>query len=188
MALRTFLALNIDEATRKDLAATAVQLGCPDVKMRCVAEENLHVTLNFLGDVADAQMHELCQALEDAAAGVVQFDFDVRGIRCIPPRGQLRMIWADVDDPTSRLAELQEQLTLATEGLGLRQERREYRPHLTLARIKYAKNPDALRNAAGPLAGKDFGLQHAREVTIYTSKLTPAGPIYTPVSRAPLGQ
>ena len=98
------------------------------------------------------------------------------------------MIWAGVEDPSGRLAELQAHLAAAMTGLGLREEERGFQPHITLARVKSGKAANALRERAREYARTDFGVQYAEEVVVYGSQLTPTGPIYTPVSRAPLGK
>ena len=187
MAARTFLALDVDETVREHLARIAGGLRVGGARVRPVAPENIHVTLNFLGDVADEALDDVCRAVADVAAAAQPFEFTVRGVRCVPPRGQVRIVWADVDDPDSRLAELQKALTAAMSALGFRPDRREYHPHLTVARVKYVANPLALREAAGPYEDEDFGLQTAECVTTYTSKLTPGGAVYTAAARAPLG-
>jgi 2'-5' RNA ligase len=100
------------------------------------------------------------------------------------------MIWAEVEEPTSQLIKLQANLSDAFAGLGLREEARAYKPHITLARVKFIKNPQHLRDIADRHAKEDFGSLHAEEVTIYTSHPDPAGSgsIYTPIAHAALGE
>jgi 2'-5' RNA ligase len=187
--VRAFLALEIDEAIRDALARAQRTIGDAGAKVRWVAPENLHLTLHFLGEVADEALAEVCDVVAAAAAEVRPFEFRVRGVAPVPPRGRsLRMIWAGVDDPTGRLAELHAALGLALEGLGFRQERRAFRPHITMARVKLARNPDALRRAAAAFAETDFGTRLAEEVVAFSSQLTRSGAVYTAMARAPLGR
>ena len=161
MGLRTFLAIDVDAETRERLASVAAALRGGGAKVRPVAAENIHVTLNFLGDVADEALADVCRAAADVAAANEPFTFAVRGVQCMPPRGRVRIVWADVDDADGRLTDLQGQLTGAMSTLGFRPDAREYHPHLTIARVKYVANPRALREAAGPYEDEDFGLQRA---------------------------
>ena len=185
MSFRTFLALDLEAKTRRKLAASAADLSACGARIRTVAPDNLHVTLNFLGDVDDDQLAEICNVAADVAAGVKAFDFAIHGISCIPPHGSVRMIWAGVDDPSGRLVELQQGLTAALEELGFPPDRRGFNPHLTLARVKGSAGE--LRAAAEAQRDEYFGSQHADEVVTYVSRLTPGGPIYTPAGRGPLG-
>lgn len=187
MATRAFLALDLDEPLRNALIQAAQSLAGCGAKLRPVGLDNLHVTLQFLGDVADDLLAQALPLAAEAAAGVEPFDFHVTGLASMPPRGQLRMVWANVTDPTGRMQQLQERLASALGGLGLRQEERSFHPHITLVRIKFADNPARLRQAVEPFAQKDFGAQYAEQLTAYSSTLTPTGPVYAPLARAPLG-
>ena len=156
-------------------------------KVHPVEAANIHVTLNFLGEVADETLNDVCLAVADVAAAVEPFEFAVRGVRCMPPQGRPRIVWADVDDPAGRLATLQKDLTDAMADLGFRPDHRKYHAHLTIARVKHVQVPGALRGSADQYADKDFGTHLAEQVTTYTSLLTPEGPVYTAAAHAPLG-
>jgi len=189
MAVRTFFALDIDEALRGRLSAVQGQVDSSDAKVNWVRPENLHVTMNFLGDVADDVMIEVGRAATEAAAGIEPFDFHVRRVVCVPPQGQLRMIWAEVADPTGRMEALHDDLAGRLAGLGFKEEHRRFKGHITLARIRFARRAASLRirQAVAGLPGSEFPDQQAAELVAYTSQLTPEGPVYTPISRAPLG-
>jgi len=187
MPQRIFFAVEIAEQTRRALARVAEGLDTGGAKIRFVAPRNLHVTMNFLGDVGDALLRQVCDAAAEVAGGVEPFEFSVSGLRSVPPGGRLRMIWANVCDPAGRLTDLQERLAASLETLGFPRESRSYRPHLTLARVKFAREDRVLRAGIERFGEEPFGTQQATQVTVFSSELTPAGPIYTPAKRAPLG-
>jgi 2'-5' RNA ligase len=195
MPQRTFLALDLEEATLDRMEIARRGLDAPGAGARWVARENLHLTLLFLGDVADEVLPQVCDLSAGAAGFVKPFEYEVRGLLAVPPAGALRMIWAGVEDPSGHLAELQAHLAAAMAGLGLREEERGFRPHITLARIKSmapqgrgGKAAQALRQETKAYAETSFGTQFAEEVVVYGSQLTQEGPIYTPLARAPLGK
>ncbi len=188
MSMRTFFALELDDDIRSRLHAAQQRLRDPSAKIRFVAEENLHVTLTFLGDVDDAAVNDVCSLAGEVASAAEPMEFDIVGISCVPPAGQLRMLWAGATDPNAQMAQLLTDLDAAMGEMGFKMEHRAFNPHITLARIKYCPNPAIIRNAAAPLAGKHFGTQHCTHLTAYTSTLTPAGPIYTPIAKLPLGE
>jgi len=187
MGMRTFLSLDIDEATRGRLSGVAGNIPIGDARIRWVEPDNLHVTLKFLGDVADELVADVCAAASWAAETVEPFDFSVRGVICIPPAGRLRMLWAGVVEPTGRLARLHEQLDAALSEMGFGAEDRPFKPHITLARVKFARNSQDIRAAAESYGDRDFGTNRAGQLVVYSSKLTPEGPVYTPLARAKLG-
>ncbi len=188
MALRTFLGLDLDDSILDGFEEVGSKLDDPQAKIRWVARENLHVTMQFLGSVADERTSEVCKAVADGAAQVQPFDFELRHLLCVPPRGQLRMVWVGVHDPSGRLASLHEIVAGQLSGLGFREEDRAFRPHITLARVKSIRNPEAFRETAAVYRERNFGVQHVAELVTYSSQLTPDGPIYTPIARAALGR
>ena len=188
MGVRAFLALDLDEGILDGLAEVATRLDDPQAKIRWVSRRNQHLTLHFLGDVADEKIADVFQLVSDAAGQVAPFNFGVRGTVCVPPRGQVRMVWANVLDPAGRLAALHQLLAEQLTHLDLPVESRRFKPHITLARIKSTRNSEAFREAAAAYTDKDFGTQHVSELVAYASQLTTEGPIYTPLARRKLGQ
>ena len=141
--------------------------------------------MKFLGEVGDADAANVCRVVADAAGLVEPLDFQVRGIQAVPARGNLSMFWAGVADPEGRMAAMFEVVEAALEELGFAREQREFRPHVTLGRVKYARDARPLREAAARMAEADFGCVAADEIVVYSSQLTPDGPIYAPMGRGP---
>ena len=187
MPTRTFLALPLSEQVVGRLADAQQSLSAAGAQVRWVARENLHLTLKFLGNVEEADTAEVCRLAGEVAAAVEPFDFAVTALEAVPPRGALRMIWAGVVEPTGALARLQRSAEDAYEQMGFEKETRPYRPHLTLGRVKSGRNVAELRAAAERFAETDFGTTPAGEVIVFESRLTPTGPIYSPLTRAAIG-
>jgi 2'-5' RNA ligase len=189
MAVRAFFALDIEEVLRGRLSAVQGRVDCRDAKVNWVPPENLHVTMNFLGDVGDDVMGEVRRAATEAAAGIEPFGFHVRRVICVPPRGQLRMIWAEAADPTGRMEALHDDLAGRLAALGFKEEHRRFKGHITLARVRFARRAAGLRirQAVEDLPGGDFPDQRAAELVGYGSRLTPDGPVYTRIFGAALG-
>ncbi len=187
--MRTFLAIDLDDSILDALGDVRRQLDDSTAKIKWVASANQHVTMQFLGDVPDNVLADVCKSVAQAAGEVEPFEFDVQGVQCIPPADrQLRMIWAGIVDCDDGLGQLHKALETTLAELGFPPERRPFKPHLTLARVKYAPDAEAIRQAAEGLADAYFGTQHAAELVAYTSMLTPDGPVYTALSRSRLGR
>jgi len=185
--MRTFIAVDLDAPIRSALVEIGRRADVGPAKVKWTAIESLHVTLHFLGELTDAAAAKLCEACRTAAAKVRPFDFDVRRAVSVPPSGRkVRMAWAEVDDPDGRLAELHARLGKVVGALGHRVERRPFRPHVTLARVRFAPDAGGFRQALAAWADAAFGRQHAEQVTVFSSDLTPTGPVYTPLAHLPL--
>jgi len=187
MATRTFLAVPLDERVVAGLAKAQQVLSGTGTRMRWVARENLHLTVKFLGDVADADLADVCRVASEIAAEIDPHEFVVRGLTAIPPSGQLRMVWANVVEPTGQLEALASLAEDSYGAMGFKRENRRFRPHLTLGRVKSGHNVAALREAVADFAGTDFGATRAEKLIVFGSRLTPAGPIYTPLATAAVG-
>ena len=180
--------MDLTEDVRGRLADAQRRLRSAGGKVRWTQPENLHVTLKFLGDVPDKLAGQVCRAAEEVAGSVERFAFDVRGVTAVPPRGALRMFWAGVNDPAGGMAALVAGLDEAMQPLGFAPERRAFRPHVTLGRVKSGRDVDALRAAAEEWADAAFGEGEAGVVTVYSSELTPDGPVYAPLARPALSK
>jgi len=188
MAIRTFLALDLDASVRRVIATVAGQLPVGESKVRWLEPQNLHVTMKFLGDVPDADVMGICRAVEDAAAGLEPVEFDVVGLECTPARGPVKMVWAGVCESGRTLTNTFAGLESAMEALGFDVERRAFRPHVTVGRFRYCSDPSGMRQAVARLGDEQFGIQSAGEVVVYSSQLTKQGPVYAAMAHCNLGR
>ncbi len=189
MPIRTFLALDLEPATRARLAGLVSELPDPGEDLRPVAPENLHVTIKFLGEVPDAALAGVLETAEAVAGLFEPFEWSLGPLRCIPPRGRaLRMIWATVIDPSGRMTALAGELEQALIDAPVKHERRGFRGHVTLARVKNTRRANEIRAEVRGLEPGPFAKQWAEELVAYNSVLSPDGAIHTPVARGPLGR
>jgi RNA 2',3'-cyclic 3'-phosphodiesterase len=186
MRTRTFLALPMDIGIIDRLVKAQDRLAQAGADVRWVDRANLHVTVKFLGGVEDRELDQVCSIAQEIASQVEGFEFVVQGLVAQPATGQLRMVWAGIEEATGRLTQLQEMAEKAYAGLGFKQENRLYKPHLTLGRVKTGRNVDELREAVHEFAQTDFGVQGADELIVFSSQLEREGPTYTALATAPL--
>ena len=188
MGQRTFFAFDIDEATRGRIVSAAEGLHSLLGRITWTKPENLHVTMNFLGDVPDESIAELC----DLAGGAVgdwdlardEATFTVGPLICFPPHKRARMIWAPVGEGNDQLASLHAALNQALAANGWRSESRPFMGHVTVARIKAGDVEAAVRQ----LPDDELGTVRVSELTLYESDLTHAGPIYSRLAGIPLAR
>jgi 2'-5' RNA ligase len=188
MVTRTFIAVPLDEVIVARLVEAQRRLAAADAQVRWVVRQNLHLTVKFLGDVAETRLHEVCRVAAEVGRQVQPFEFAVGGLVAVPPGGQVRMVWAGIEEYTGELAKLNALSERAYAELGYKAENRRFHPHLTLGRVKSGCNADALRAAVAEFADADFGLQPAERVIVFASQLTPDGPVYSPLTKVRLGQ
>ncbi|MFM7108101.1 MAG: RNA 2',3'-cyclic phosphodiesterase [Planctomycetaceae bacterium] len=129
MPRRLFVATDLPKPVGWRLARLITE---PPRGARPVNPGQMHLTLHFLGDVADAPH----AALPDALAGVAfePFALELSGAGVFPPRGRPNVLWAGVAD-SAQLAALHAAIGSALVSCGLEIERQPYVPHVTLARL-----------------------------------------------------
>ncbi len=176
---RTFIAIPMPE----DAAARLANLVRGLSVGRRVPEENLHLTLAFLGDVSDDGLEELHDALSGIRARPVELRFQGLGTF---GDDRPRAVWAAVAAEPA-LLDLQKQVERAARKAGLSPEVRRFVPHVTLVRMK------GHREDAAPLARflEERGAGSPPPVTavafsLMSSRLRPEGAVYEELARYPL--
>jgi 2'-5' RNA ligase len=183
--LRTFIAIDLGKPIRDRCLALQDTLARDGVELKWVEEENIHLTLLFLGEVEDRELAGLCQAVADCCAERDAFPLSVESVGCFPNPRRPRIVWVGVGAGREEVRALHDALESPLLELGCyRREDRPYTPHITLGRIKGDRAPHALAASLARQAKWRGGETTVREVCVFSSELTPHGPIYTVLSRA----
>ncbi len=127
--IRLFVAVPLPEEVRRRL----VGLNSGLKGARWVAEENMHITLRFIGQVDETGAGDIDQRLGEVRAPA--FDLALAGLGCFESGGRGRSVWAGVGKSES-LAYLRDKVESAVVRAGLEPEGRKFKPHITLARFK----------------------------------------------------
>jgi 2'-5' RNA ligase len=187
--LRTFLAVELDRGVRARLLAMQRGLARSVEEVRWVEEDNLHLTLLFLGEVEERELAEVCRVVGVACRQIEPFNLTVEGVGCFPNLQRPRVVWAGISTGKEELITLHDVLEAPLLELGCyRREERQYTPHVTLGRVKSDRPVDRLARAIGKHQHWQGGESEVSEVLVMSSQLTPQGPIYSVMSTAPLGQ
>jgi 2'-5' RNA ligase len=136
---RLFVALEPDAAVRDAWGRIQARLrhipGAAAV--RWTRPERLHLTLLFLGDVANERVDELAAALDNACRGKPAFALHAQALGCFPTAKRPDVVWLGFEiSPPAALGELQRAVACAGRPFCEKEERREFAAHVTLGRIK----------------------------------------------------
>lgn len=184
---RTFIAIEaIDEVHAKALQVIdRLQSAAENVKW--VAPDNLHWTLQFLGDITDEQMAKTCRLVGKVAARHEPFALTAAGVGAFPKVERPRTLWLGAGQGSEAMCQLQAELEDRLAELGFRGENRRFVPHLTLGRLgRGSHGGRVLAERVAQLADFDGGVMAVDEVTVFGSVLEREGPAYHVLSRAPL--
>jgi 2'-5' RNA ligase len=185
---RTFIAVDaVDEAHAAALAVIDRLRGAAE-GIKWVEPENLHWTIQFLGDLDDREMAEACLRTVRAAAKHESFELAAHGVGAFPSIQRPRTLWLGAGEGSEQFCALQADIERSLYDLGFRGDSRPFTPHLTLGRTGRGRGPGpALSERLAKLADFDGGVMNVDEVTVYASELGRDGPTYSVLARAPLG-
>jgi RNA 2',3'-cyclic 3'-phosphodiesterase len=185
--MRLFVALDIPEAVRQNLAAMRRDYPAVASQLRWVPPQNFHVTLKFIGSVPPEKLQPIIEALRRVSlADRVQLR--IRGVAWGVNAKTGVMLYAIMED-SKPLTALATAIDQQLERLGFTPENRTFMPHLTLVRASRdlpANFQTALRELAEQHKQYDFGSVTPEEFHLMESKTLPAGPIYSKIQSFPL--
>jgi 2'-5' RNA ligase len=185
---RTFIGIDIGDGIRSGAVALQEALAKTGADVNWASAESMHVTLLFLGEVDDRELHAVCRAVKEAAAGEPPFPLRVSGVGAFPNARRPKVLWAGVTEGADELQRLYLALEAKMLELGCyRKEERGYTPHLTLGRVKGDADGFALAAELPKRAAWDGGRTAVEEVLVFSSELGRDGPVYTVIGRATLG-
>jgi 2'-5' RNA ligase len=187
---RLFIAVTLPEEVKAKIEAAQVELrrALPGPGVRWTRREQFHLTLKFLGDVDVARVQPLEETIRAACRGFSALQLRAERVGFFPDLRYPRVIWAGVQDQTGQLPGLQQAVDAATRGFTTEPKEQRFTGHVTLARIKAIRRPEAeaLGQAAAGLAERLFGQWTAGEVELMRSVLSPQGARHTSLAAIPL--
>jgi RNA 2',3'-cyclic 3'-phosphodiesterase len=169
---RLFVAIDLPEPTRQLLAGID-----PHIRgVRWVDPAQMHLTLSFFGDVPD----DIVLALEKKLSAIEfgAFFLSIVGVGTFSAKGGPKIIWIGVGKAHPHLFQIHKRVQEAALAAGLEPELRPWHPHITIARCRDV-SAQSLRKFLQLNAEFDAGMIRVQDFHLYSSKLTPAGPIHT---------
>lgn len=169
--MRLFIAVDLSEELREKIAPILKTIsGLNGVK--AVEKENLHITLKFLGEVNEARVPAISEALKKVA--FEPFKIYLKGFGFFPNERYARVAWIGIREGEEELRKLAEGVNSALKKVGFKPE--SFTAHVTIARVKKPegrKIVEVLRDLED-----DFGWMDVRDFRLKKSTLTSKGPIY----------
>ncbi|RLG77498.1 MAG: RNA 2',3'-cyclic phosphodiesterase [Thermoprotei archaeon] len=179
--LRTFIAIEIeDPAVLKKLIEVKNYIAGVGAGIKPVEDENIHLTLRFLGEISQHSVEEVKRILTELKS-IKRFNIRVKGVGAFPSITRPRVIWAGITEGAEELKRIRSIIDKAIVEHGLRDikpDEHQFVPHITLARVKSSHLFAKLSTLISELQDEDFGVTPVTTIKLKRSILTPRGPIY----------
>jgi len=184
---RAFIAVGLPADVRDALQEEQRRLA-EQLQIGWTRPASMHLTLHFLGQIGWDQARRVADAMQSCTQQQPPFRIRCVGLGVFPNERKPRTLWAGIDDPEP-LVELQHALRTPLRRCGIRTERRRYRPHLTLARIRRPLERQRLSFLVRTLedVDREYGAIEVQEVHLFRSDFLPTGVQYTVEATAVLG-
>ncbi|MFV8571603.1 RNA 2',3'-cyclic phosphodiesterase [Marinobacter sp. SBS5] len=165
-----------------DIKQRLLKIQAPVQSARWQRYEQLHLTLVFMGEVAEDSVQILCEAAEKVSERT--FELDVGGLGCFGSPERPKIFWAGVS-PETTIVNLHRQLVDKLLVAGFNVEHRNFRPHITLSRFGWGAG--SVRRLIDAHDRESYGVMAVREFVLYDSTQGSSGSVYTVLKRFPLG-
>jgi len=181
-----FLAVELAAEVSHAIAQLKRTLAAIPSRVRWVRDEGLHATVKFLGSTGPDQLAALREVLTPAVEAYPRFDMRAAGLGVFPDLGAPRVVWVGLHGARfDGLARLVEKVAA---GVGYPPEKRPFRGHLTLGRVRGTRGWREIERVLRANRNEEFGAMRVAELVAFRSDLRPAGAVYTKLWTTPLGR
>ena len=187
--VRLFIACEVPEDARESIGEIITTLRSRSgTAVRWIKPEGVHVTLKFLGEVSVKQLPAVKLAIQEAVVGHSPFELEFSNIGTFGGREGLRIMWVGIAGDVLRLEALVRAVNAALAVVGFEPERRPFRPHLTLGRVKDEISTRARAEIEVAVGKMDVpgNAWRTNQVSLMRSRLGPTGAVYEVMATFPL--
>ncbi|MHA1223381.1 MAG: RNA 2',3'-cyclic phosphodiesterase [Candidatus Heimdallarchaeaceae archaeon] len=183
--VRTFISVDFDNLEIKtNIEKIQISLLQTGAALKVVKTDLLHLTLAFIGEVSEEEITLLKEILDSLS--FTKFELTVKNPSVLPNENYIRVIYCSIDGDVPVLMNLQNELKTKLKKAGFRVEKRPFKAHLTIARVKSPKNKQELLDKIKEYESIYCGKQVISNVKLKKSVLKKEGPEYTTLHKVSL--
>lgn len=172
--MRAFIAIPLSQEIKSEICSFYKELGFAK-GIKTVPVENLHITLDFLGEISEKEAERFSGNLAFVAEHTAPFVLTIKGSGAFPKKSDPKVLWIGMDRSKS-LMTLAEEVKAAVDSM----DTKKFSPHLTLGRIKYNDvTQSAYYDRFFQQGDRIFGKMKVDCFRLMKSDLSGKTPIYT---------
>lgn len=173
---RLFVAVPVSKEIKEKVRILLDSLNEVDADLNLVSLENLHFTLKFLGGVEESKINEVKDKLNSIVKNTKKIRIGVGQVGVFPSLDRINVIWVGCSGTkfVSLATKINSALNFVRED-----DHDEVIPHLTIARVKSRKGKEELQKFVNIHKNEELGSMIVDKIILYSSELTPEGPVYS---------
>jgi len=180
---RGFIAIDIGSFPKLVEFENEIKKTGADVKL--VDPNIVHITLKFLGDTEENLVEKIEEIMKNSVEEIKPFEMQLAGTGVFPDQKYMRVVWIGIKNG-EQIGKIASKIEEQVSKLGFEKENREFSAHLTIGRIRSAKNKEKLLRVIENYKNTNFGSYKVDSIKLKKSELTPKGPIYTTLKEVKL--
>ena len=134
--IRTFVSVSVPKEIVNIQSMLKSTVEPKGVKVRWVMNGKMHLTLKFIGNTTQGSIDNLNEALFNVVKSAKVINLSISGTGAFPVKGRPNVLWLGIKGDIDELKQLTVNINNSLEPLGFITEKREFLPHVTIARIK----------------------------------------------------
>ena len=146
--------------------------------LKWTKQENLHITLKFIGEVSPKQYSQIETLLNNADFNTGAIDLNITDCGKFGKGRDLNILWIGIDK-NGKLEDIYNRMENTLEKAGIAKERRKFKPHITAARNKKPFNFKSFFKKIDENSERFISGLKVTHFQVFKSQLTPEGPIYS---------
>jgi 2'-5' RNA ligase len=176
--IRTFISVNLPRQIINIQSMLQSTVNNRKAKIKWVKPGNIHFTLKFIGHTPPDAIDNINAVIQRVSENHTGMEYLIKGTGCFPVESRPRVLWVGIDGKLDPLLNYVTDLNHQLEKLGFPTDERDFRAHITLARIKYPpkNSPDIAGFISSQFEPLPFEIH---KVNLISSELFPNGPIYS---------
>lgn len=176
--IRSFVSIDLDdEQLLSRVMSITSSLSSIGGDLRPVEQDNIHLTLKFLGSISQTKLAEVKSVLSQIR--FESFPLEIKSAGAFPNLKRMNVIWVGVGEGWTKVEQIFEQTEKLLQEVGFPRETRPFSPHITIARIRSSRKIDEVASFLEHLSSETFGTFKADRIRLKQSLLRPSGPTYS---------
>lgn len=187
MGIRCFIAVELPDAVKRGISQSVEVLKKSGADVSWVKEDNIHITLKFLGDTDEELIPSIREALQKKMSPCEPFYITISGAGCFPGMKRPRVLWVGIED-VSGLKKVRNDVEEVMSRFEFEPEMRDFSPHITIGRVRSQRKTAELAARLGELGSLSFDKLQVNRISLMKSVLKPAGAEYSTLAEIPFGR